>query len=313
MANVLYIPNLLPVKFYEISPVQFAQYLSRHFDDYPFTEQIYPWQEPTNYAQKWQNSDPIKLQFQSTFDPLQIDIINKYGNSVATFSGILKVPNKYVPGTFVYEFSISLASIDPGCYHLKLTNGNDAELHMVSEPLFVHPKHEGTVLMEYRNTRFAGDVVFETGIRFSFRVEGAFGFLAPGANIEAYENQKADPQILSARPFRVWPLTIGGSRGVPDWVIEKFHLIFCCNDVWVDGKSYARSGESEITYNEIENYPMRGATLELREGINRGSKIVSPTVDTNKKIVIVGNIETLLFGDTSLGGSSNVIQIPTAG
>lgn len=311
MANYCNIPYLNPVRFYEAQPAVFAQYLTRHFTDYPYADQILPWQEPVRYAQKWQTSDTIYLQIQSNFEPLQLDVISRVsGQSVLTLNANSQIPNIHNPGFYAYQFTISLASIAPNqCYHLQLTNGPDLDLFMISEPFQVAVKHHNTVLLEYRNSRFAGDVVFETGITFGFRVEGAFGFLDPGANITAYENQKADPQILSARPFRVFPLTIGGSFGVPDWVVDLFNLIWCCNDVRVDGKSFARSGDSKLSYKAEDNYPMRGVTLELREGINRGSKIVSPTINTDIKLAVSFNLNTRLFGDLSSNSSSNLIPI----
>jgi hypothetical protein len=311
MANYCSIPYLNPVRFYEAQPALFAQYLTKHFTDYPFSDQVLPWQEPLRYAQKWQTSDTIYLQIQSNFEPLQLDIISRAsGQSVLTLNANSQIPNVYNPGFYAYQFTISLASIAPNqCYHLQLTNGPDLDLYMISEPFQVAVKHPSTVLLEYRNSRFAGDVVFETGITFGLRVEGSFGFLDPGANITAYENQKADPQILSARPFRVWPLVIGGSFGVPDWVVDMFNLIWCCNDVKVDGKSFARSGDAKLTYKTEDNYPMRGVTLELREGINRGSKIVSPTINTDIKLAVAFNLNTRLFGDLSSNSSSNLIPI----
>jgi hypothetical protein len=314
MSNQLYIPWLNPVRFYAATPAVFDQYLTKHFDDYPFAQQILPWQEPSNYAQKWQNSDTIYLQFQSNFEPLNIDIIGKYGEVIVggSFVATQKGANMDIPGMYIYEFSISLASIPAGCYHLKLSNGNDAELHMISEPFSVKEKWDNTVLLAYKNSRFIGDVVFETGIFFEFRVEGSFGFLQPGANIEAYEDQKANPEILSARPYRIFPLTIGGTFGVPDWAVDLFNLIWCCNYVLVDGKEFARSGEGQITFNEIEDYPMRGATIELREGINRGSKIVIPNVNTNMLFMVIKPVDTRLFGNYATGSSTNLVPIETA-
>lgn len=310
MANTCYIPSLNPIRFYEANPVQFNQYLTRHFEDYPFNQQILPWQDPVIYSQKWQNSDIIYLQFQSNFQPLQIDVINtESGLSVISLVANKQIPNIYNAGFFAYEFAISLAAFPPGCYHLKLTNGPTEDLHMISEPMLIAHRHLNTVLLEYRNSRFHGDVVFETGITFGFRVEASFGFLDPGANIQAYEDQKANPRILSARPFRIWPLTIGGSLGVPDWVIDLFSLIWCCNEVRIDRKSFARAGDSKITFNTEDYYPLRGGTLEVREGINRGSKIISPEIDTGIKLAVMYNINTKLFGDTSENASSNLIPI----
>lgn len=309
MANQLYIPDSNPCRFYEYSPIEFDQYLTRWFDSYRFTEQLLPWQEPSRYSQKWQTSDVVRFQLHSDFSPLQIDLINQYGQSVATFVADLSLPNKYIAGLYAYQFTISLASIPPGCYHARLSNGNLTELHMISEPWSVAETWEDTKLIEYRNSKFFGDVVFETGITFGLRVETSFGALEPGALFTSYNDQKYNPYTLSARPYRVWPLTIGGTYGVPDWVMDKFNIIWCHNSVLVDGRPFGRNEESKIAYKDIEYYAMRGATIELLEGINRGSKIVNPDVNTTKKLLVVYNINTRLFGDLSENASSNLVPI----
>ena len=310
MANILYIPDLNPVRFYEATPAVFDEYLTKYFDSYPFKQQIYPWQQRTCYCQKFQTSDTIKIQLTSDFDPLQIDLVNQYGDPVTTLIGNLTLPNIYIPGMFAREFTLSLAGVTPGVYHLQLTNGNPAELNMISEPISVAVTHPNTKLFQYRNSRFHGDVVFETGIRFEFRVECSFDFLDPKADLVLYKNQKNSPQLLSARPYRVWPLVFGGSRGIPDWAVDKIHLIFCVNDVLIDGRPFARNDEeADVAFNTVENYPMRAMTLQLTEGINRQSKIVSPTIDTTKKLVVVYQIDTKLFGDTSSNAGSNLVPI----
>lgn len=313
MANELYIPRLNPVRFYEQTPVQFDEYLTKFMDDYRYADTILPWQERVLYAQKWQTSDTIPLQMESTFSPLQLDTINQYGQVVNSLVANQVIPNKYIPGAFVYQFSHSWQAYEPGYYIQRLTNGNINQLNMVSEPQCIAVKHPNTVYIQYRNSRFHGDVVFETGIRFNFRVEASFGPLQPGAHIQSYLNQKTDPVILSARPFRTWPLTIGGTFGVPDWVADMANLIWCCNEVTVDGKLFARSGDAELTFNEEDNYPLRAVTIELQEGLNRSSKIVNPTIDTNMKLVVVGVGDTMLFGDLSANSSSNLVPITQAG
>lgn len=313
MANILYIPDLNPVRFYETNPVQFSQYLTKWFDTYVYTEQIYPWQQPAFYCQKFQTSDTITIQMESSFDPLQIDLIDRYGNERATLVGNLVLPNAYIPGLFVYEFTLSLATVPEGCYHLRLTNPM-SDLNMVTEPISIKVKHPQTKLLQYRNTRFHGDVVFETGITFSLRVEANFDNFEPGADITVYENQKNDSTLLSARPYRVWPFVVGGSKGVPDWVVDKVYLAFCCNDVRIDGRAFARNTEdAKVQFASADDYPMRAFTMELREGINRQSKIVSPDVDTSKKLLVVYNINTRLFGDTSSNAGSNLVPITSAG
>lgn len=313
MANTLYIPRLNPIKFYDQLQVANAAYQSKYLDDYPFREQIEPWQERTKYPQKWQTSDTIPLQVESDFSPLQLDVINRYGNVVTSLVADQIIANKYIPGAYVYEWTLSLAAFEEGCYQFRITNGNLNELNMLSDVQDVRVLQPNTKYIQYRNSQFLGDVIFETGITFNFRVEASFGFLNPGVKMEAYEDQKLNPTVLSARAFRVWPLVIGGSAGVPDWVIDLVNLIWCCNEVAIDGKLFARHGDAELAFDEEEDYPMRAVTIELQEGLNRSSKIVNPELNTNLKLVVIGNIDTMFFGDLSANSSSNLVPVETAG
>lgn len=313
MANLIYIPDLNPVPFYEVSPAVFDEYLTKWFDSYPFAETIYPWQQRTSYCQKFQQSDTIKIQLQSNFDPLQIDLIDKYGAVVGSLVGNLTLPNVYLPGFFAREFTYSLAGTPEGVYHLRLTTGDLSVLNMISEPIHVSEKHPHTKLFQYRNTRFHGDVIFETGIRFNFRVECDFDAEEFASDNQLYKNQKNSAVLLSARPYDLYPLVYGGSKGLPTWAIKKAALIWCVNSVQVDGREMCRNEEDDPAYGKIDGYPMRSMSIVVTPGINRQSKIVSPTIDTTKKIIVAYNINTLLFGDTSSNAGSNLVPINTAG
>jgi len=310
MANQVIISPLNPIRFYNKNEAQFPQYLTRHFNDYPYKDTILRWQEKIKYFQKWQTSDTTFLQFQSNFQPLQIDVLDwRTSQPVTTLVANLQIPNTGAqPGFFVYQFALSWAGIPEGCYTLKLSNGS-TDLDLISEPIHLAATHPDTVSIEYTNSRYFLDIIFETLIEFSFRVEGSFGALQPGAYIQAYEDQRVNPRILSAKPYRVKPLTIGGTFGVPDWVADLFNVIWCCDSVSVDGKGYARDGESELEFKSEDDYPMRGLTLNLKEGSNRMSKVVSPDLDTTQMVGFMYQIETNFFGDLSSNSSSNQVPI----
>jgi hypothetical protein len=304
--NNLYIPDLNPVKFVELNPVQVPQYLSRHLEDWRFQDLQYKWNSTARYAQKWMTSDTTYLQFESNFDPISIDICNADDYVVATVNALQKRANKYLPGYYVYEVAISWAAIPKGCYYMKMALPDRV---LISEPILVSSKFENTVLLEYRNSRYHGDVIFETGIKFGLRVEATRGFVTPGTNNVVYEDQKLNPTVLSSRPFRSFRYNFGMAKGLPDWMIDKLSLAFTCNDVTIDGKSYAKDTDSKWAYKETERYQMRGATLDLREGINRGSKIISPGVDPNKRLIVAFNVQGTIFGDVSQNASSTIIKI----
>lgn len=310
MSNFLYIPYSNSVRFYELSPVELPQYLSRDFYDYPHLTQNAdkPWLNQVIYKQKWQTSDTTYLQFESNFAPIQVQMINCQGDVLLTQNATQKRVNKYMPGYYVYEIALSWASFNSGTYFIKIIPSGGSKVQ-ISEPQLIAETHKNTKLIEYRNSRYHGDVIYETGIRFGFRVEATFGFLNPGSENVLYEDQKLNPTVLSSRSFRSFPLNIGGSKGCPDWVFDLINIIFTCNDVTIDGKSYAKTEDGKFEFKTEDRYPLRGAIMQIREGINRGSRIVSVDVDTNKRLTVLYQIDGTIYGDLSVQAGSNLVPI----
>lgn len=304
--NRLYYPKLNPVRFYDIDPVAIPQYLTKHYDRFAFRETIQPWEEPVTYEQKWLKDDIIYFQFTSNYSLIQLDVIDCNSRTYITVNATQVRANKFVPGWYVFEAQISLATLDEGLYFIKRTLGG--EKVSISEPQHVYSQLENTIIFEYSNSRYHGDVIFETGIRFGFRVEAVLGRIMPGTEDEFYKDQPLNPRLLKSEAFEGQKLMIGGSAGVPDWVVVLLNRIWTCNSVRLDGKEYAKNGEAKFSFKEEDNYPMRGIEYEVLEGLNRGSEIVDLDANLNTRLLVVHNIEGKLFGDVS-NQNNNIIQI----
>lgn len=308
MANEIYIPFLCPIRFYEVDAEQQGQYLTKHFDNDWTSEQLKSFETPVFYKQKWQTNDSTFLQFESNFASINVKVIDCEQNTIIDQNATQVRANKYLSGYYVYENTISWASVDPGTYYILLTLGGTTQ--MISEPIALADEWPNTILFEYDNSTFHGDVVFETGITFGFRCEAAIRRLDPGNERTAYRDQKMNPTILKSVPFRGWRLEIGYPSGVPDWVMDLMNWIWSCDNVTCDGKSFAVADGAN--FEEIEHdtvYPFRSWTLNIQEGINRYSKIVNPIVDPNKKLIVSGMIDSTLFGDTSENAGSNLVPV----
>lgn len=263
MANQLYIHPSNPVKFVPINPVTLPQYLTKHFETFLFIEQIYPWQQRTGYCQKWQKSDTIKLQFTSDIETLKVSIVDENDVPFAEYAMVKKLEDRKNPGLFAREVSIPLAAIAERGYCLKVSAGT-TPLY-ISEPQSIKQFHENTLLLEYNNSRYHQDIIFETGIVFTLRVEGAFGFLNPASSDQYYTNQRFTPVVLSSKPYRNFPLSFGGTYGIPDWLIDKINLAFTCNSVTIDGKAFSKISDTKFSFSEEDDYPLRGLSFEVRE------------------------------------------------
>lgn len=308
MANEIYISFLNPVRFYDVDPAWPAQYLTKHFDDWWQKEQQRNFETPVDYKQKWQTNDSFPLQYESNFASINLKVIDCEQNTIIDQNAVQVRANKYLPGYFVYENTVSWASVPAGTYYLLLTLGGTTQ--MISEPIEVATEWPNTTLFEYYNSTFHGDMVFETGIILKFRCEAMIRRLEPGNERTAYRDQKMNPTVLKSVPFRGWKLEIGYPIGVPDWVIDLMNWIWSCDNVACDGKSFAVAEGGQ--FEEVEHdkvYPFRSWTLKIQEGVNRYSKIVNPEVDPNKRLLVAGRIDSTLFGDTSENAGSNLVPI----
>jgi hypothetical protein len=289
--------------------VELPQYLTKYFDDYWASEQLQPYETNIVYKQKYQTSDTIYLQFESNFASIQLSVIDCDQNVLLTQAATQVRANKYLAGYYVYEITLSLAPFSAGTVWLKLSLGLGSKL-MISEPIELAETWPGTVLFQYNNSKYHGDVIFETGIVFGFRCEAVIRRLDPGNERTAYRDQKLNPSTLKVRPFRAWELGIGHRTGVPDWVIDKMNWVWSCDNVLCDGKSFAVLEDSKFEDKEIHNqYPFRHWTLNIQEGINRASKIVGVNVDPSKKLLIVYQIDGTVWGDLSAQAGSNLVPI----
>lgn len=309
MANQVNIPFLNPVRFVEIDPVELPQYLTKHFDDYWFKEQLQSYETVVDFKQKFQTSDTIYLQFEANFAAIQMQVIDCEQNVLLTQSATQIRANKYMAGYYVYELTLSLAAFDPGTIYLKLNLGLGSKF-MISEPIEVAEIWPNTVLFQYSHSKYHGDVIFETGIVFGFRCEAVIRRLDPASERTFYRDQKQNPSTLKVRPYRSFELGIGHLTGIPDWYIDKMDWIWSCDNVLLDGKSFAVLDDSKFEDQEIhKQYALRHWTLNIQEGINRASKIIGVDVNPNKKLMIVYQIDGTVFGDLSAQAGSNLVPI----
>lgn len=313
--NFLYIPFINPVKFFDVDQEDLPKYFTKHFDEWEFPERLYDWQQPEDYVQIWQTTDIIPLQFESTFDPIIVKLLNSDGIAIITLPALIGLPNKFYPNTFSFEVAMSLADLPTGCYRLQITAGaaGPTQKTFLSNKQYISSiQIENSLCLEYWNSRFHEDVVFETGIKFQFRVHGYFGLLDPGRKDEQYRDEKYNPTILNSRTFRQWPVHFGDEFGLPDDIIDLLNRIWSCDNVLIDSKSFGISDGGKFEFIEIDTYPKRGVKLIVEEGINRNSKIFKIDTDPNKKLMHSIMVDKKVFGNTGTQNSDDTVPVITA-
>lgn len=312
--NFFYIPFINPVKFVDKAQTNPAAYNTKHFEDYLFKNRLYEWQRQVGFAQVWQTTDIIKLQFEATFDPIIVDLLDENGNSAITLPALIGLQNKFIPNLYSFEIAMSLAGLSSGIYTLQVTAGSSGPQQKIytSGCLYIYDGIlADTILLEYWHNRYHEDVIFETGVKFQIRVHGSFSFMTPGTTSERYKDQAYNPEILSSRSFRQWTVHFGDLYGLPDDMVDLLNRIWTCNNVLIDGKAFgAVDGKLEFIDGGSEfEYPKRGVKIMVEEGINRRSKIFAVDTDTTKRLVTSIIVDAKVFGDISNQGSANTVPV----
>jgi hypothetical protein len=307
MANILYYPNLNPIKFYLPSPD--TTYESRDIDDFEFFDSIAEWEEHVDYYQPWNKTDQTKLQLMADFGPHNLVIKDLDGITITTIPFNQIAQSQDQPGLYIYECPIDFNLLDVGQYRLYHEAGLDDKLIVRSRIQDICTRHKHSLLLEYYHFQYHEGVVFETGFKPKFRVEGANKFKSPASIGEDFEDQTLDESLLSAIPYRVYELIIGDAKGVPPDVIDLVNMIFTCTTVNIDGKGFVKPIENKWEVNEQDGYPAKGWKTELRPAVNRTSRIYNNNDPQNSKVSIVINADSKGFGLDTGGTNTQVLDV----
>jgi hypothetical protein len=311
MDNQVIIPELNPLFFVDKERALLPQYNTKHDDEFLEPESRKKWQGAGRYFQKWQTTDIISLQFRTNVAPVTFKLFDCKGTLVDQLVFTQKQRDRYNPELFIYECNFSLAGLSRGRYRPEVTFGNPVIDSLEWDFIDVADNWPDTVLIEYQNSFYYGDTLFGTGYSPTFRVEGWLKKQAPASKDELYTDQTQNQRLLFSDPYKVYKFIVGPSSGVPGWVGDKLNWIFGCDELYIDGKAFAKAGEgAKWETEEIEGHPFEGLSINLQEQNRRSGRIfpLDPTIG-GKKLLVALNVETEGFADTSLGSSSNVIQI----
>jgi hypothetical protein len=263
------IPYLNPVKFHKLTPDETAKYLTRHMDDWNFSNTVPAYQIKQHYYQPFQTSDSLELQLESSFTAHTAKIVDGCGVTVQTLTMVQGAESASEPGLFIYEISQSLAAIEPGKYYITI-NCND-ELVLVSEPLEIKVVHEYSICIEYSHSQNKDGLIFETGKKLELRVGGHIFFKEPASKDTSYEDQSYDTTNLDSVPYRIYELYVGGSTGIPPYLIDKINRILGCNSVKIEGIYFAKPEGAKLEAIVADDYTLKGWTVDLQESENQYS------------------------------------------
>jgi len=300
MNNIIKIPYINPIKYTEVGYDQLPEYLSKHMDDYPYIDAIRDYEQQVPFWQQWGNTDSIRQQLYSNIGPVTQNVIDCQGNVLLSSNWQQKQEDANNPTLFLYESDLDLSPFT-GVFFLQLDfNGLYS---LISEPQIISPVLTDTLLVEFTNTRFYENMIFEDGFNPMLRIAGQLKFKEPGSKRLVYEDDPLNAEILDAKNFRIWTLLIGGVGGLPDYLVDKVNRILGCDGLRIDGKYFTVDPGGKLDQEGLENYPMRGWKIDMREKMNRSSKYFSTDVNTDNQIVMIANVDSKGFIRDDSGGS----------
>ena len=218
----------------------------------------------------------------------------EYSVSIAT-----NTYSNLISGHKVVEFGIDFVNFEEGLYRFTLSGG---ATRYYSGPICVKDVHKFTSLISYRNTYNVQDMAFSTGTTFNIRVEVQDGGIVPKSNDAVYSDDIGGFQILSSDPFSNLRINIGGTKGIPGYLMKIVNRVFSCDTTYIDGVRVVKTDGSTFEEVSQENYSLRSWNIEVSKGDD---------VSDEHVITLDGVVERLL--DNAFSSSTHELKLFSTG
>ena len=294
-----------------LNPVKFNDSRTPIFDGRSAADNINTYQESPCFFQKWEQLDTTTIQILSEYT-FTFDVVNsETGYTVSSLTPQLLETSLLNQSFSVYEVTINFLAlaIEDGHYHFKVgyTNNLSEDITIESEIFLLQEKHEGTILVSYRNSENNFSVVFHEDLVFNIRLEGELADFSPSADDVIYNDQKRNATLLGSIPYRIFTFYVGGPQGIPDWLSDKANRILSCDAVTLNGEYYQKIEGAKWDVKRVDKYPFSGLTIEVMPVENRfltKFKIQNGDIIDPSEFIIVQKIKnySTLSGSLSLSG-----------
>lgn len=308
MANVLRSSYINPIQTYDANHVNLPQYASKFLDDFMFVDQIKPWETVVKHKTQWLQADGLRTQYETNYTPITFQVYRLDGQLLFSQPFDTKQQNFFDPDFYIRQAEFALDQLEFGCYQVKTVTNTGLVLH--SEEIEVVEELPHTLLLEYSHYEKYQNIYFQAPFAPMLRVPARLKYLRTSMKNTVYEDQQLNMTMVKAIPFRVFEFILGGSVGVPPYMIDKVVRIFGCEDVQIDGRYYTKNGEgAEFEANELEGYPMAGWRIELRPKLNRDGVIIEDDVVITGRNAAAAVIGTKGFGTQSPNDYDTILDV----
>lgn len=255
-----------PIRFMNVGDVDFL----RNFDC-------------SKYFQKWQNGDTLSFQILSD-EIFYVTIRNLDTKAEYRSVTIYQQSSSLQDPEFkIYEANINFdETFDQGWYYIQIV-GSDGMI-AISYPFEYFESQDETILLRYYNSENKTGLIFETGIEFYIRVEGALFDFSPMSDSEVYFDQSKNPVLLYSQPYRQFNLNFGRNKGISEWMADIINYAFSCDQKFIDGKGFERNEGADFEPIRVDNTELMGMNIEVVQKKNNSS-------DQLKNVFILGDSE----------------------
>jgi hypothetical protein len=311
MANQVLFSILNSVPFYWVErPVPSGKNQFFMGEDW-YVNQIPSWYSKSKYSQPYQKSDNVYIQLQSNMGVHNISLVScstKLAQKAATFTQITTIPTPAPMPRNYFEVLIQLADVPEGEYYflIKSGTGNTIITH-VSEPISIKLQHIETVQVQYKGAGDDLDVWFDGSQIFTLRVEGRLNTYAPGAVFKTYQDQILNTVQLSSVPYDQYKFTVGGSFGIPNWMLKKLNALLSYDTVIVEGLQIVKADGSKFDVTRVDRYGLIGASIDVQPALNKTYDLADSSY--NNRVNVVYNLDATMFGTFNDLPGNNIIQI----
>lgn len=267
---MLSVPLINPLRY--VLQGASSVYNTKFFDEVLFPKTILPFEQPVDYYQPFNLSDPL-VQYIITLDALTTPTVNFHrvsDDSIIYSQAMTHQFNYSVPGGIlysVYTINTDLNNLGEGIFYARITDGTTT---IESNKFCVEDNHENTILVKYRSTKLYQEVIFEklilldSSFYFYLRVQGYIRHNLPERSSTTYEDQVLDMTALKNVPYNSWSF-ITDSAGIPTYMIDLLNRVTGCSNTFFDGRQFTIPQDAKWEEKEEEFYPLRGWGIDLRE------------------------------------------------
>jgi hypothetical protein len=320
MANIFEIPLLNPLRAIWQSDKLNADpsgtvlyqafnsaYNYRNIDSDWYYRTLKEYEQKQPYVQPFQQSDTIRVQWIGSDNTSGYYDHVRLLDSNGSDTGVqISVGSMVVGSNTLYTITLPLWNINEGKYFLSVYHHplSNEKTCIVFEPFYVKQVHIKTVRIDYYNSFNDQSVIYPTSAYIpQIRVHGCITDVTNESKFNVYEDQPMNVEMVSGIPYRTFELTLGGSKGIPQWYADIIERALLTDTLMIDGIAYTRAEGAKLESKKEAGKPLNMYTIKLRERYN------TATLDiVQKKSYVVGAmpqtdyfwIETMTINNASV-------------